>query len=126
MISKQTLIDLFDRKDKKRRRILYELYAGQIQSSLSAVYIAEMISADLQRPDLIGAADVKFCRFHFKNKLVKTVTVQRPIPKQTETRREAAPGPPENQPDVVWSGVENIDNQESIIVKFKHTKNHET
>lgn len=126
MISKQTLIDLFDRKDKKRRRILYELYAGQIQSSLSAVYIAEMISADLQRPDLIAAVDVKFCRFHFKNKPVKMVKAQRPIPKQTEMRKEADPERSENQPGVVWSGVENIDNQESIIVKFKHTKNHET
>ena len=41
-MDKTTLIDLFERRDKKRKRILYELYFDLITSRLSARYIAEI------------------------------------------------------------------------------------
>ena len=78
-MDKNTLIELYERRDKKRRRILYELYFDLITSKLTAKYIAEMICKDLGQAEMISAADIKFCRFHFKNKQVATVISKPPL-----------------------------------------------
>src|SRR5687768_4615803 len=67
-VNKEVLIDLFQRKDKKRRKILYELYAELVLTSLSAHYVAEMINSDLGKPEVADADDVRYCRYYFRKR----------------------------------------------------------
>jgi len=122
-MDKKTLIDLFERKDKKRRRILYELYFDLITSKLTASYIAEMICKDLGRAEMVGAADIKFCRFHFKNKTGRPVTAkpfnQSPVSSVTAKLQKQTP---EDGFASFCSDPDTMSTQENIIVQSKFSK----
>ena len=122
-MDKKTLIDLFERRDKKRRRILYELYFDLITSKLTASYIAEMICNDLGQAEMVCAADIKFCRFHFKNKTIRPVTakpiVQSPVSAVTVKLRTETP---EDGFASFCSDPETMSTQENIIVQSKFSK----
>lgn len=118
----QILVDLFERRDKKRRRILYRLYQQLIESEMSAVYIADMISKQLGRQGMIKAEDIKFCRYHFKKRPLKTLT-QRPgtlpVSISKETQLESPSG---IKVGAGWTDPDKIDLQENLIVKSKFSK----
>ena len=123
-MDKKTLTDLFERKDKKRRRLLYELFFDLITSTLSASYIAEMICKDLARSGMVSAADIKFCRFHFKNKVVRPASI----------RAVSKPQPVSDLPikpdqniqigsfTAFCSDPDTMSTQENIIVQSKFSK----
>lgn len=131
-VNKEILIDLFERKDKKRRKILYELYAELVLTSLSAYYVAEMISSDLKKPALIDADDVRYCRYYFRK---RTKPFDR-VPLRTEP---LLPSPaPEPRPQHIqnvtvknllkepWSDGDAKDMQDKISVKTKFINKNET
>ena len=122
-MDKKTLIDLFERRDKKRRRILYELYFDLITSKLTASYVAEMICKDLDQAGIISQADIKFCRFHFKNKTVRPVTakpiIQSPASTVTAKLRTETP---EDGFASFCSDPDTMSTQENIIVQSKFSK----
>jgi hypothetical protein len=131
-LNKEILIDLFERKDKKRRKILYELYAELVLTSLSAYYVAEMINSDLGKPELIDANDVRYCRYYFR----KTARKLTSIPSRTEP---LLPSPaPEPRPQhthnmsvknplkAPWSDGDAKDMQDKISVKTKFINKNET
>ncbi len=60
------LIELFESKDKHRRRYLYEIFADKINTNASRKFIAQWINRELARDDLISEADIKYCRHYFK------------------------------------------------------------
>lgn len=121
-MDKKMLIDLFERRDKKRRRNLYLLYHELIFSELTASYVAEMICKDLQRDGLVSIEDVKFCRYQFKNKPIKTGTKQSAIklstmpdlPKASELDNKPVSGS--------WSDPDKLDLQKNFIIKSKFSK----
>ncbi|MDQ6482401.1 hypothetical protein [Dyadobacter sp. LHD-138] len=122
-MDKKTLIDLFERRDKKRKRILYELYFDLITSRLSARYIAEMICKDVGHADMVSATDIKFCRFQFKGKVTSTAFRQgfrsKPVsasPVQPEPDSQS-PGP-----TAFWADPNTMSTQENIIVESKFSK----
>ncbi len=130
-VDKNILIDLFERKDKKRRKILYELYAELVMTPLSAYYIAEMICSDLGRPELVNADDVRFCRFYFRKK-----PETRSSAPMREERLHSSPGPKREQQvthervkdlsKAVWSDGETMDMQDNFFRGTKLGKKNET
>ena len=120
-MDKTTLIDLFERRDKKRKRILYELYFDLITSRLTARYIAEMICKDLGHADMVSAADIKFCRFHFKGKVVTAAT--RPSPRSKPVSGSPVQFEPQSSgTSAHWSDPDTMSTQENIIVESKFSK----
>ena len=121
-MDKEILIDLFDRRDKKRRRILYRLYQQWIESEMSALYIADMICKQLGREGIVEAADIKFCRYHFKKRPLKVLVKQSgslPVP---PLRNSQASNPAPLKGDINWTDPDKIDLQENLIVKSKFSK----
>ena len=122
-MDKTTLIDLFERRDKKRKRILYELYFDLITSRLTAHYIAEAICKDLGRADMVSAADIKFCRFHFKGKVASPAL--KPGPRSKPVSASSVQVEPVSQssgPSAHWSDPDTMSTQENIIVESKFSK----
>lgn len=122
-MDQKTLIDLFERKDKKRRRQLFELYFDLITSTLSASYIAEMICKDIGQADMVSGADIKFCRFHFKNKVVHPAI--RPVSKPKPVSGLDAEPRPDSQSSsfsACWSDPDTMSTQENMIVQSKFSK----
>lgn len=121
-MNEEILIDLFDRRDKKRRRILYRLYQQWIESEMSAAYIADMICKQLGREGIVQAADIKFCRYHFKKRPLKAM-VKPPGNLPASTLRNSYPlSPTPLQEDIGWTDPDKIDLQENLIVKSKFSK----
>lgn len=127
-MDKDTLVDLFERRDKKRRRLLYRLYQELIHSDLTAAYIAEKISWELKCEGLIKSTDIKFCRYHFKKRPLKkfshsSVSVPSNRPKDQKPETASATGL-----DGTWTDPEKISLIDNLIVesKFAKKKNHET
>lgn len=121
-MDKQTLIDLFERRDKKRRRILYRLYQQLIESEMSAVYIADMICKQLGREGMINAADIKFCRYHFKKRPLKPLTKQAVHPPSFISREVQPENPLKIKESTGWTDPDKIDLQKNLIVKSKFAK----
>lgn len=131
-VNKEILIDLLERKDKKRRKILYELYAELVLTSLSAHYVAEMISSDLGKPDVIDADDVRYCRYYFRkrpmpfHKLpVKTETLL-PSPAPEPRPQHAHNMSVKNLLKAPWSDGDAKDMQDKISITTKFINKNET
>lgn len=60
-ITKEMVVRLYELKDPKRKRMLFEYYQSHFDKRYSAGFIVEMINADLGK-DLITAYDVKYVR----------------------------------------------------------------
>ena|SRR5215217_7857211 len=131
-VDKEILIDLFERKDKKRRKILYELYAELVLTSLSAYYVAEMINSDLRKPELIDADDVRYCRYYFRKR-------PKPFDRVPLTTEPLLPSPaPESRPQhtynmsvknplkAPWSDGDAKDMQDKISIQTKFINKNET
>ena len=122
-MDKKTLIDLFERRDKKRKRILYELYFDLITSKLTARYIAEAICKDVGRADMVSAADIKFCRFQFKGKVPSAAI--RPGLRSKPASASPVQFEPQSQssgPIAHWSDPDTMSTQENIIFESKFSK----
>ncbi|GGM82788.1 hypothetical protein GCM10010967_13100 [Dyadobacter beijingensis] len=130
-VNKDILIDLFERKDKKRRKILYEFYAELVMTSLSSYYVAEMICSDLGKPELVDADDVRYCRFYFRKK-----SETRSSAPMREERLHSSPAPKREQlvthervkdlSKAVWSDGETMDMQDNFFRGTKLGKKNET
>ncbi len=131
-VNKEILIDLFERKDKKRRKILYELYSELVLTSLSAHYVAEMISSDLGKPELIDADDVRYCRYYFRKR-------PKPFDRIPLKMEPLLPSPaPESRPEHThnvsvksphtpsWSDGDAKDMQDKILRTTKFINKNET
>ncbi len=127
-MDKNILIDLFERRDKKRRKILYEQYEAFLATSLSAPYVAEMISKDLGKQDLVNAADIRYCRFYFKDKpVVKTPMKATAKMPSSPDKPEVRPAKPNgNKSVMIWSDPDKMSTQDNVIVKSKFSKKNET
>lgn len=127
-MDKETLIDLFERRDKKRRRLLYRLYYELIHSDLTAAYIADKISWELKCEGLIKSTDIKFCRYHFKKRPLKKLSHPSgpaPASRAKDQKLETASA---TGLDGTWTDPEKISLTDNLIVesKFAKKKNHET
>jgi hypothetical protein len=59
------LLELYKKKDPKRKRALFELFDSTIKLEASLAFIADRINENLGTESLITTNDVKYCRFYF-------------------------------------------------------------
>jgi len=116
----QILIRLFEKKDRKRRKILYSLYQDYFEPGLSSVFIAETINGDLGTPDLVTVSDIKYCRFYFHGKL-KTAT-RIPSPMVAPGRRGEKSKSSESRTSLQWSDPDELGTSQNQIIKSKFSK----
>ncbi|WP_026629436.1 hypothetical protein [Dyadobacter alkalitolerans] len=67
-MNRNVLLRLYERKDSKRKRLLYDLFKDTIAMSASLSMIADLINQELGQKDLIRSADIKYCRHYFRGK----------------------------------------------------------
>lgn len=72
-MTKEQLIQLFEEKDRMRKRGLYELFKAEIEMKASLPFIAKLINYELGMENLIVISDITYCRYFFKD-----VTISKP------------------------------------------------
>jgi hypothetical protein len=82
-MNKDLLIELYRQHDRKRKRMLYDLFASTISINTSLHFIAQLINKELGIEGLITEDDIKYCRHYFKNKKVQINTQLPDIPKKS-------------------------------------------
>jgi hypothetical protein len=118
-IDQHLIRELFGKKDRKRRRILFDLYGDYFVSGLSSVFIADMINKDLGAADLVSIADIKYCRFYFQRKLKKSpVKIRSPVRIQTEEKKELQ----QISTSIKWSDPDEMDLDHGHNINSKFTK----
>ena len=67
--TKELVIKLFEKKNRKRRAMLYQLFESHFSLNVTALFLAEMISSELEADsELISADDIYFIRQYYHNK----------------------------------------------------------
>ncbi|KAA0990414.1 hypothetical protein [Dyadobacter aurulentus] len=64
-MTKDLLLRLYARKDRKRRKMLFALFRDKIKLNVSIDAVVEMINQELGKQGIINAADIKYCRHYF-------------------------------------------------------------
>jgi hypothetical protein len=67
-MNRNVLLRLYERKDPKRKRLLYDLFKDTIAMSASLSMIADLINQELGQKGLIRPADIKYCRHYFRGR----------------------------------------------------------
>ncbi|WP_439584297.1 hypothetical protein [Dyadobacter bucti] len=116
----EILIRLFEKKDRKRRKILYSLYQDYFGPGLSSVFIAETINGDLGTPGLVTVGDIKYCRFYFHGKMKNAVKIRSPMvmPSKREEKAKAS----DSRSGVQWSDPDELSTSQNQIIKSKFSK----
>lgn len=81
-MTKDLLIELYRQQDRKRKRVLYDLFSSTILLNTSLHFIAQMINKELGLEGLITESDVKYCRHYFKNTKIQVNARLPDIPKR--------------------------------------------
>ena len=76
------LIELYRQQDRRRKRVLYDLFSDTIQINASLHFIAQMINKELGVEGLVTQEDIKYCRYYFKNTKVQVNARLPDIPKR--------------------------------------------
>lgn len=118
MDKKELLIQMYESNDRKRRKLLMDIFYHTITMNASLKFICKLINNDLSSNDLVSEKDVVYCRFHFaKNSkpspLPKIPTIQVPVinPKETKTNTE-----------IVWSDPDDDNFKKQTNIKSKFSK----
>ncbi|GGB87783.1 hypothetical protein [Dyadobacter sediminis] len=119
-MNNEILIRLFEKKDRKRRKILYSFYQDYFELGLSSVFIAETINGDLGTPDLVTVDDIRYCRFYFHGKIktASRIRTSMVIPARREEKTKAS----ESRSEVQWSDPDELSTSQNQIIKSKFSK----
>ncbi|TLU88987.1 hypothetical protein FEM55_23135 [Dyadobacter sediminis] len=106
-MNKSVLLRLYERKDPKRKRMLYDLFKDRITMNASLSMIAELINQELGEKDLVQAADIKYCRHYFNGKIngsdpVKEIGRSLTKPPLIDLNL-SKPSTPANVQDISWT-----------------------
>jgi len=109
------LIELYRQQDRRRKRVLYDLFSDTIQINASLHFIAQMINKELGIEGLITQDDIKYCRHYFKNIKIQ-VNAQLPdIPKRhiiPDKLNET------NSKEINWTNPDEVNLNQIIKSKF--------
>ena len=117
-MNNEILIRLFEKKDRKRRKILYSLYQYYFEPGLSSLFIAQSINEDLGMPDLVSTEDIKYCRFYFHGKAKATTRIRSPMVTPVKRAEEMKP----SGSLVQWTDPDELDTNQNQIIKSKFSK----
>ena len=116
MDKKELIIQMYESNDRKRRRLLMDIFYHTITMNLSLKFICKLINKELARDDLVTEKDVVYCRFHFAKKSLQTLNTQKTILKSSEKKQKVDNG----NTEILWSDPDedNFKKQASIKSKF--------
>ena len=106
------LIEMFRKKDKKRKRALWELFDTTIKLPASLTFIADTINKELQVDNLVSESDIKYCRFYFMDK-VKSNIAAKDKPKISNSPKSNT-----SLSDIDWTDPDEINNPKTVKSKF--------
>ena len=106
------LIEMYRRKDKKRKRALWELFDNTIKLPASLTFIADTINKEIQVDNLVSESDIKYCRFYFMDKVKSNISVK--------DKPKISNSPKSNIPlsDIDWTDPDEINNAKTVKSKF--------
>ncbi len=81
-MTKEQLIQLYQEKDRMRKRALYEIYKAEIELKASLPFIAKIINDDLGVENLIPISDLTYCRYFFKDTQITKSKIEDNKPKK--------------------------------------------
>ena len=106
------LIEMYRKKDKKRKRALWELFDTTIKLPASLTFIADTINKELQVDNLVSESDIKYCRFYFLDK-VKSSVAAKDKPKISNSLKSNT-----SHSDIDWTDPDEINNSQTVKSKF--------
>ena len=118
MMNNEILISLFEKKDRKRRKILYSLHQDYFEPDFSTAFIAEMINKDLGVPNLVTINDIKYCRFYFHGKVKMITRIRSPM----ATPVKSGPALKSTEQTVQWSDPDELETNQNQNIKSKFSK----
>ncbi|MER0439741.1 hypothetical protein [Emticicia sp. W12TSBA100-4] len=119
-MTKDLLIELYRQQDRRRKRVLYDLFSDTIQINASLHFIAQMINKELGVEGLITQDDIKYCRHYFKDTKIQVkarlpeIPKRHPIPdKKNETSRSDG-----HSKEINWTNPDEVNLNQVIKSKF--------
>ena len=119
-MTKDLLIELYRQQDRRRKRVLYDLFSDTIQINASLHFIAQMINKELGVEGLITQDDIKYCRHYFKNTKIQIKARLPDIPKRhtipdkkNETSRSDG-----HSKEINWTNPDEVNLNQVIKSKF--------
>lgn len=126
-MNRDVLLRLYERKDPKRKRMLYDLFRDTIAMTASLSMIADLINQELGQRDVIHAADIKYCRHYFQGKVSKSDVV-REVSRPLAMLPTADPNlptsiPPVDGQEATWTNPDKIKTSSNSKTTSKFSKN---
>ena len=106
------LIEMYRKKDKKRKRALWELFDNTIKLPASLTLIADTINKEIQVDNLISESDIKYCRFYFMDKVKSNITAKEK-PKIFNSLKSNT-----SSSDINWTDPDEVNNSNNSKSKF--------
>lgn len=106
------LIEMYRKKDKKRKRFLWELFSETIKLPASLALIADTINKEIQVDNLISESDVKYCRFYFMDKVKPNISAK------DKPKISNNPKPNTSSGDINWTDPDEVNNSNNSKSKF--------
>jgi hypothetical protein len=88
-ITKELVLRLYERKDPKRKRMLFELYRDLFASNMSARFLVDVINEKLST-EVVSLYDIKYIRAKMKKWGEPQVPIQKSDKPETRTQPKAA------------------------------------
>jgi hypothetical protein len=108
----ETLIEMYQKKDPKRKRALWELFDNTIKLPASLTFIADTINKEIQVENLISESDIKYCRFYFMNKVKSSIGAK------DKPKISNSPKPNTSSGDINWTDPDEVNNSNNSKSKF--------
>jgi hypothetical protein len=97
-ITKELVLKLHERKDPKRKRMLFELYRDLFTSNMSARFLVDIINEKLST-DAVSLYDIKYIRAKMKKWSVQQMPVQQSEKPEAKAQPKAAMTFPRSEPE---------------------------
>lgn len=97
-ITKELVLKLYERKDPKRKRMLFELYRDLFTSTMSARFLVDMINEKFST-ELVSLYDIKYIRAKMKKWGVQQMPIQQSKKPEVEAQPKAAMKFPRSEPE---------------------------
>lgn len=112
-MNKKMVIELYEKKDRKRKRMLFELFSETILLSVSLSFISQLINRELGVENLISEDDVRYCRHYFKDK-TSTAKGKAKLPDVPKPETLSSPVTKE----VSWTNPDDVTLSKTVKSKF--------
>jgi hypothetical protein len=119
-MTKDLLIELYRQQDRRRKRVLYDLFSDTIQINASLHFIAQMINKELGVEGLITQDDIKYCRHYFKDTKIQVKARLPDIPKRhiiSDKTNESSRSDGRSK-EINWTNPDEVNLNQVIKSKF--------